>query len=130
MIDLARRRNRKCVEQGRAAFDVLALHEAGTLSRRFDKAFAINVGLFRERAKEDAAVLRALLRSDGRFYSFQQHPTPERTRAATAELLVALEQQRFAVVAVERSGTGGSLLTCVVAETGAPRRSAARGAVS
>ena len=55
MIEAARRRNAAFVEAGRAEFLVAALEELELGQRRFDKIFAVRVGLFQrepERAHE------------------------------------------------------------------------------
>ena len=55
MIEAARRRNAAFVEAGRAEFLVAALEELELGQRRFDKIFAVRVGLFHrepERAHE------------------------------------------------------------------------------
>lgn len=46
MIEAARRRNAAFVEAGRAEFLVAALEELELGQRRFDKIFAVRVGLF------------------------------------------------------------------------------------
>lgn len=46
MVDQAVRRNRKHVDEGRAAFKAVALNDATFEDERFDKVFAINVRLF------------------------------------------------------------------------------------
>jgi cyclopropane fatty-acyl-phospholipid synthase-like methyltransferase len=87
MIERARRRNAGCVEDGRADFAAVALDVAELDGERFDKAFAINVRLFRGSvALQEADVLRRALRRDGALYVFQQHPSEARTRAVTDEL--------------------------------------------
>ncbi len=46
MIRLASKRNRAHLDSGKAAFQVAALEEAGLGEQRFNKVFAVNVGLF------------------------------------------------------------------------------------
>ncbi|MGH3090915.1 MAG: class I SAM-dependent methyltransferase [Gaiellaceae bacterium] len=46
MIDAARRRNAAHVEAGKAEFLVAALEDLDLGDRRFDKIFAVRVGLF------------------------------------------------------------------------------------
>jgi hypothetical protein len=54
MIDQAARRNREHVDAGRAVFRAVALEDADLIGGRFDKAFAINVRLFRIDAEREA----------------------------------------------------------------------------
>ncbi|MFN2470239.1 MAG: class I SAM-dependent methyltransferase [Gaiellaceae bacterium] len=54
MIDQATRRNRVHIGRGRAIFVALALQDAAMIGERFDKAFAINVRLFRTDAAREA----------------------------------------------------------------------------
>jgi protein-L-isoaspartate O-methyltransferase len=116
MVERARRRNARYVEDGRAVFTAVALDRAELGAERFDKAFAINVRLFRAAALQEADVLRRALRRDGALYVFQQHPSGARTRAVTDELEAVLERYRFAVRTTLRRGGGAATMTCVVAE--------------
>jgi ubiquinone/menaquinone biosynthesis C-methylase UbiE len=61
MIEAAARRNRAFVEAGRAEFIVATLEDADLGERRFDKVFAVRVGLFhREPARANALAERWL----------------------------------------------------------------------
>jgi protein-L-isoaspartate O-methyltransferase len=124
MIDQAVRRNREHVESGRATFHAVSLAEAAVIRNRFDKAFVINVRLFRTDAAQEARVLKGLLKPRGAFYLFQQHPSAKRTRAVTEELAIALEDQGFGVEDVKARGGGDALMTCIVAAPSVTRASA------
>jgi trans-aconitate methyltransferase len=84
MIAKATRRNRPHVDAGRAAFQACALADADLDGEQFDKAFAVNVRLFRADAGREADVLRGALAPHGALYLVQQHPSAARTRAVTA----------------------------------------------
>lgn len=113
----AAKRNRAHVESGKARFVVAALEDAGTLEERFDKAFAINVRLFRgDAGAREAEVLRRVLAPGARLYLLQQHPFAERTRAVTEELERALQANGFRIRERLSSGEGDSLITCLVAD--------------
>jgi ubiquinone/menaquinone biosynthesis C-methylase UbiE len=61
MIEAARRRNAAHVEAGRAEFLVASLEELDLGDRRFDKVFAVRVGLFqRDPARAHRCVARWL----------------------------------------------------------------------
>jgi ubiquinone/menaquinone biosynthesis C-methylase UbiE len=61
MIEAARRRNAAHVEAGRAEFLVASLEDLDLGDRRFDKVFAVRVGLFhREPARAERLVERWL----------------------------------------------------------------------
>jgi ubiquinone/menaquinone biosynthesis C-methylase UbiE len=114
----AAKRNRAHVESGKARFVVAALKDAGAIGDRFDKAFAINVRLFRDDAAREAEVLRRLLAPGARLFLFQQHPSAERTRAVTEELERALGSNGLHVRERSSSGEGDALTTCLVAGFG------------
>jgi cyclopropane fatty-acyl-phospholipid synthase-like methyltransferase len=115
-IEQSARRNRAHVESGKATVVAAALEDAGSIPGRFDKAFAINVRLFRgDAAAREAEILRRLLAPGGRLYLIQQHPSAERTRAVTAELEGALAGNGFRIVDRRTTGRGDALMTCLVA---------------
>jgi SAM-dependent methyltransferase len=120
MIDRALRRNRRCVEEGRASFEVVALEDAQFPIRPFDKAFAINVRLFRTGAGREAEVLRSVLKPTGLLFLFQHHPSAHRTRAVTEELQSALTDAGFAIRTQMSKGSGASTVTCIVAQPPRP----------
>ena len=116
MIAHAARRNRECVDQGRAAFEAVALG-AADLNDRFDKVFAINVALFRGDAGDEAEALKRLLAPEGAVYLFQQHPSASRSRAVTDALTASLLGNGFSLRHTTSRGQGASLMTCIVAES-------------
>jgi SAM-dependent methyltransferase len=115
MIHRAVRRNRPCVQKGTASFEAVALEDADFGNQRFDKAFAINVRLFRAEAGREFEVLRRALKPSGGLYLFQQHPSASRTQTVTDELQSALTGTGFTVLNVGSKGSGASTMTCIVA---------------
>jgi len=115
MIEQARRRNRDDVRDGKAAFAAVALGDASFAGDTFDKAFAINVRLFRADAAREADVLRRTLAPQGLLYLFQQHPSERRTHLVTEELATALEGNGFTVHELKHTGAGDSVMTAIVA---------------
>lgn len=66
MIQMSAARNSAHVEVGRASFHVTTLREADFGSKRFDKVFAVNVGVFfRSDAADELALLRRHLAAGG-----------------------------------------------------------------
>ena len=111
----AARRNARCVEEGRASFEAVALADADLGRGRFDTAFAINVRLFRTNAAREADVLQRGLKPKGTLYLFQQHPSAERTRAVTEELRAALTDNGFDIQDVLTKGSGAATMTSIEA---------------
>jgi hypothetical protein len=107
------RRGREGIVRGRRA--------GGRVFRRarFDRAFAINVHLFRADARRELGVLRRALKPTA-LYLFQQHPSASQTRTVTEELRAALTTNAFRVREVRSKGSGASTITFIVA---APTRS-------
>jgi SAM-dependent methyltransferase len=114
IIDQAAHRNREHVEAGSVAFVPVALEHADFGDERFDKAFAINVHLFRKEPAREAEVLRRHLKPNGALYLFQHHPSARRTHAMTDELRTALELSGF-TVDILATGVGDATKTCLVA---------------
>lgn len=63
MIEAAARRNAAHVDAGKAVFLVAALEDLDLGARRFDKVFAVRVGLFHPRARPRPRARRALARA-------------------------------------------------------------------
>jgi ubiquinone/menaquinone biosynthesis C-methylase UbiE len=66
MIEAAARRNAAYVETGTAEFLVAALEELELGDRRFDKVFAVRVGLFHREPERARALVEPWLASGGR----------------------------------------------------------------
>jgi ubiquinone/menaquinone biosynthesis C-methylase UbiE len=69
MIAAAARRNAAYVEAGRAEFIVARLEELDLGDRRFDKVFAVRVGLFHREPERARAIVERYLAPGGRFLS-------------------------------------------------------------
>ena len=119
MTDRALRRNAPCVQDGKASFETVALADANFDRHQFDKAFAINVHLFRVDAARELDVLRSALKPMGTLYLFQQHPSAARTRAVTNELRAVLTTDGFVVREARTRGSGASRMTCIGAASSA-----------
>jgi ubiquinone/menaquinone biosynthesis C-methylase UbiE len=74
MIAAAARRNAAHVEAGRAEFLVMRLEELDLGARRFDKVFAVRVGLFHREAERAHRLVEPYLAAGGRIVSVFDPP--------------------------------------------------------
>ena len=74
MIEAARRRNAAFVEAGRAEFLVAALEELELGQRRFDKIFAVRVGLFHREPERAHDLAERWLAPGGALSAFLDSP--------------------------------------------------------
>jgi cyclopropane fatty-acyl-phospholipid synthase-like methyltransferase len=119
MIEQAARRNADHVAAGRASFQAASLHEAEFGDARFDKVFAIHVGVFlRGRPARELGIVEDRLADGGRFYLFWQ-PLVAREAGETAERLAAvLGDHGLAVSEVLVQDLAAATAVCVVAGKG------------
>jgi ubiquinone/menaquinone biosynthesis C-methylase UbiE len=76
MIDAAQRRNAAHVEAGTAEFLVAELEQLDLGERRFDKAFAVRVGLFHREPDRARALVKPWLVPGGTVLAFFDEPQP------------------------------------------------------
>jgi ubiquinone/menaquinone biosynthesis C-methylase UbiE len=74
MIAAAARRNAEYVEAGRAEFLVMRLEELDLGERRFDKVFAVRVGLFHREPERARALVEPYLTPGGQISSVFDPP--------------------------------------------------------
>lgn len=75
MIEAAERRNAAHVEAGRAEFLVTELEELDLGSRRFDKVFAVRVGLFHREPERARGLAERWLAPGGSVFAFFDTPS-------------------------------------------------------
>ena len=75
MIQAATRRNAAYVEAGRAEFLVAALEDLNLGDRRFDKIFAVRVGLFHRDPERARSIAEEWLAPDGTLSVFFDQPS-------------------------------------------------------
>jgi ubiquinone/menaquinone biosynthesis C-methylase UbiE len=75
MIAAAERRNAEHVVGGRAEFLVMRLEELELAERRFDKVFAVRVGLFHREPDRARAPVEPYLAPGGRIFSVFDPPS-------------------------------------------------------
>jgi ubiquinone/menaquinone biosynthesis C-methylase UbiE len=74
MIEAAERRNAAYIEAGKADFLVASLEDLDLGDRRFDKIFAVRVGLFRREPDRARKIVERWLASGGAVFAFFDSP--------------------------------------------------------
>ena len=74
MIDAARRRNAAFIQAGRAEFLVADLEDLDLGERRFDKIFAVRVGLFDREPQRARELVERWRAQGGKVFTFCDHP--------------------------------------------------------
>ena len=75
MIEAAARRNAAYVEAGKAEFLVAALEDLDLGERRFDKVFAVRVGLFHREPDRARRIVERWLARGGQVFAFFDSPS-------------------------------------------------------
>ncbi|MBA3492269.1 MAG: class I SAM-dependent methyltransferase [Rubrobacteraceae bacterium] len=75
MIQAATRRNAAYIEAGRAEFFVATLEDLDLGDRRFDKIFAVRVGLFHREPERAHGIARRWLAPGGAVFAFFDQPS-------------------------------------------------------
>lgn len=115
MVDMARRRNAVHIERGRADVQATPLHSADLGARRFDKVFAIRVGLFyRGDARRELEIIARHLAPGGRFHLIYDAPgaSPAGLGQAMAD---RLRSQGWTVDAIVDQPCTTGAIACVIA---------------
>jgi len=121
MIETARKRNADHVASGVASFQTASLEDAELGEARFDKIYAINVGLFwRQRPVRELTTLKNHLASEGRLFLFHETPPGSTTPPIAASVLAVLESSGFTVKEILMQDLGRTRIGCVIAEEGPP----------
>jgi SAM-dependent methyltransferase len=123
MIEMAARRNRAHIEEGRAVLKTAALEKADLGDERFDKVFAFNVAPFWLQPKEALGTVRQHLASDGVVYLFwdARHTQSGRGRDLADRLSERIRLAEFSVDRVLVEDLRPVPAVCVI---GQPRRAA------
>lgn len=74
MIEAAKRRNAAHIEAGKAEFLLAALEDLDLGDRRFDKVFAVRVGLFHRDPDRARAIVERWLAPGGVVFAFSDSP--------------------------------------------------------
>lgn len=98
MIEMARKRNAEHVAAGVASFQAVSLHEADFGDARFDKIFAIHVGVFvRGEPARELAIIKDLLAPGASFYLVYEPLVADQTEATVEALSAMLKGNGFTV---------------------------------
>jgi trans-aconitate methyltransferase len=121
MIEAARKRNADHVASGVASFRIASLEVADLGEARFDKIFAINVGVFwRQRPVRELTILKDHLAPEGRLFLFHEPPPGSTAPPIAASVPAVLESGGFTVTEILTQDLGRTRVGCVVAEYGLP----------
>ena len=80
MVQAATRRNAAYIEAGRAEFLVATLEDLDLEDRRFDKIFAVRVGLFHREPERARSIVERWLASGGVFVFFDPPSGPSASK--------------------------------------------------
>lgn len=75
MIEAAKRRNTAHIEAGRAEFLVADLEDLDLGERRFDRIFAVRVGLFHREPERARSLVERWLAPGGAVFAFFDSPS-------------------------------------------------------
>jgi trans-aconitate methyltransferase len=121
MIESARKRNADHVASGVASFRTASLDQADLGDARFDKIFAINVGLFwRQQSVRELTILRDHLAPSGRLFLFHEPPPGGTAPPIAGPVPAVLESAGFTVKKLLTQDLGRTRVGCVVAGDGQP----------
>ena len=116
MIAMARQRNAACVAAGSVSLQGVSLHAADFGAARFDKVFAIRVGVFwRGEPARELAVVKRCLAPEGRLYLVDDPPAANQARNLIQQASVTLENHGFTIQEVLTHALGPTTVVCVIA---------------
>lgn len=119
MVAAASRRNADHVAAGTASFQAATPLEADLGDARFDKVFAINVGMFwREKPVRELEIIDERLAPGGRLFLFYESPPGTAAPPDVGPAVENLEGNGFVVTEVLMQDLGRTRAGCVVAEKG------------
>jgi SAM-dependent methyltransferase len=123
MIETARKRNADHVASGVASFQTASLEETDLGDARFDKIFAINVGLFwRQQPVRELTTLRDHLAPKGPLYLFHEPPPGSTAPPIAASVPAVLESSGYTVTEILTQDLGRARIGCVIAGMGRRER--------
>ena len=121
MIEAASKRNADHIASGAASFQNAPLDQADLDNARFDKIFAINVGvLLRGQPIRELAIVRDHLAPQGGLYLFHEPPPGSTAPPIAGSALVALENNGFKVTENLTQDLRRTCVGCVIAEKKVP----------
>jgi precorrin-6B methylase 2 len=115
MIKLASKRNREHLASGKVVFHAAALDEVALGRQRFNKAFAVNVGLFSQQPARELEILRRHMAPGGTVFLFNQPPTAGKAHLLAERMAEALRAGGFLIQRVTLKEMRPAPTACVVA---------------
>lgn len=116
MIKAAEQRNAEHIAAGKASFQTVSLHEADFGDARFDKIFAIHVGVFlRGKPTREMEIIRRILAPGGRLYLPNQPLNASEVEPTARRLTAMLAEHGFAVDRVVTGDIPPVPAFCVIA---------------
>jgi cyclopropane fatty-acyl-phospholipid synthase-like methyltransferase len=97
MIEMAEKRNSRCIAAGKARFYAMDLKTADLSDAKYDKILAINVNVFWQQPGEELSVVRRLLTEGGSLYLFFQPPTSDKATVIAQRVKDALRENGYSI---------------------------------
>lgn len=117
MIDLAQKRNAEWVAAGKASFQTVALDEADLGVARFDKVFAVRIGVFfRGNPARELAVIHASLRLAGSLCLFYDPFATHQVKAITEQQSALLSRHGFSLQEVRTKAIAQTTVIGIIAK--------------
>jgi SAM-dependent methyltransferase len=119
MIALAAARNRAHIAAGRATLHVASLPGADVGADRFDKVFAIRVGIFWQQPAIVLPAVKALLAPGGRLYLCHESPTWRSAANAldfASQASDTLREHGFTVIVTPSTVLATGPIVCLIAQ--------------
>jgi cyclopropane fatty-acyl-phospholipid synthase-like methyltransferase len=119
MIEMATKRNAQHVAAGVASLQTVSLHEADFGGARFDKIFAIHVGVFlRGQPAPELQIVKRYLAPGGRLFLFDQPLVADKARETVETMSAVLDNHGFTVCDALIHDLPSGRAVCVIAEDG------------
>jgi ubiquinone/menaquinone biosynthesis C-methylase UbiE len=116
MIAMAEKRNAEHIATGRASFQTFALDKAKFGDTRFDKIFAIRIGVFlMEQPTRELEVVKKCLKPKGNFYLIYDPFKAEQAREVIETAVRVLESYNFTIEKTLTKDIANTKVTCVIA---------------
>lgn len=114
MIQIASKRNRKCLEAGKACFLQSEIADANWNGMTFDKVFAFHVNVFWMKPTRELAAIRAGLKPNGTLYLFYQPLDVSKTDQLVNKLTGNLRANGFSSIKHISIDLPSELTLCVM----------------
>lgn len=117
MINMAVKRNKRFIENGRADFITSDFKKTSFEAAAFDKIAAFNVNVFWKEPSKELALIRKYLVAGGRLYLFYQAPY-ESSKKDAQPVVTQLEKHTFSVSHILLEKLKPTSAFCVISRPG------------